>query len=117
MAADTAPGSQPAAAPVDRTDRSPDAPAAVTQHAEDRSPGGRRNLTLAVVCLAPFVTQLATFALSPFLPFVAADLGASVSLLGQIPALALFTAAVLGLVVGPLADRAGARLGHRAHDA
>jgi predicted MFS family arabinose efflux permease len=55
------------------------------------------------------VTQLATFALSPFLPFIAADLGSTVSVLGQIPALALFTAATLGLLVGPLADR----LGHR----
>ena len=64
---------------------------------------------LAAVCLAPFVTQLATFALSPFLPFVAADLGTTVAVLGQIPALALLTAAVLGLVVGPLADRFGHR--------
>jgi predicted MFS family arabinose efflux permease len=64
---------------------------------------------LVAVCLAPFVTQLATFALSPFLPFVAADLGSTVAVLGQIPALALFVAAILGLVLGPLADR----LGHR----
>jgi MFS family permease len=64
---------------------------------------------LAAVCVAPFVTQLTTFALSPFLPFVAADLGTTVAVLGQIPALAFFTAAVLGLIVGPLADR----LGHR----
>lgn len=64
---------------------------------------------LAAVCIAPFVTQLATFALSPFLPFIAADLETSVTVLGQIPALALLTAAVLGLVVGPLADRFGHR--------
>jgi predicted MFS family arabinose efflux permease len=65
--------------------------------------------TLFAVCVAPFVTQLATFALSPFLPFVAADLGTTVAVLGQIPALAFFAAAILGLVVGPLADQ----LGHR----
>jgi predicted MFS family arabinose efflux permease len=73
------------------------------------SRGSRAGLTLVAVCVAPFVTQLATFALSPFLPFVAADLGTTVAVLGQIPALAFFAAAVLGLVVGPLADR----LGHR----
>lgn len=70
---------------------------------------GGEGLLLAAVCLAPFVTQLATFALSPFLPFVAADLGTTVAVLGQIPALAFFAAAVLGLVIGPLADQ----LGHR----
>lgn len=59
--------------------------------------------------MAPFVTQLATFALSPFLPFVAADLGTTVAVLGQIPALTFFAAAVLGLVVGPLADQFGHR--------
>jgi len=56
------------------------------------------------VCVAPFGPSLRTFALSPFLPFIAADLGSTVSVLGQIPALALLTAAALGLVVGPLAD-------------
>jgi predicted MFS family arabinose efflux permease len=75
----------------------------------DDRPEGHAGLMLAAVCVAPFVTQLATFALSPFLPFVAADLGSTVAVLGQIPALALFTAAVLGLVVGPLADRVGHR--------
>jgi DHA1 family inner membrane transport protein len=112
MPAETAPGSQPAGAARGgsrgATD-APDAHVAVALQPEDGLSGGRRSLTLATVCLAPFVTQLATFAFSPFLPFVAADLGASVSLVGQIPALALFTAAALGLVVGPLADR----LGHR----
>ena len=64
---------------------------------------------LVAVCVAPYVTQLATFALSPFLPFVAADLGTTVAVLGQIPALAFFAAGVLGLVVGPLADHFGHR--------
>jgi predicted MFS family arabinose efflux permease len=40
---------------------------------------------------------------------VAADLGTTVAVLGQIPALAFAVAAVLGLVVGPLADQAGHR--------
>lgn len=71
--------------------------------------GSQDRWLLTAVCLAPFVTQLATFALSPFLPFIAEDLGSTVAVLGQIPALALFTAATLGLVVGPLADRFGHR--------
>lgn len=69
---------------------------------ERQRPASPRGWMLAAVCLAPFVTQLATFAFSPFLPFVAADLGTSVAVLGQIPALALLTAAMLGLVIGPL---------------
>jgi DHA1 family inner membrane transport protein len=86
---------------------------ALTQQEQPEQPserfGSQERWLLAAVCLAPFVTQLATFALSPFLPFVAADLGSTVAVLGQIPALALFTAATLGLVVGPLADRFGHR--------
>ena len=70
---------------------------------------GRDAWMLMAVCLAPFVTQLATFALSPFLPFIAADLGSTVAVLGQIPALALLVAAALGLLVGPVADRFGHR--------
>ena len=79
------------------------------ESSRERSREGRAGLTLFAVCVAPFVTQLATFALSPFLPFVAADLGTTVAVLGQIPALAFFAAAVLGLVVGPLADQFGHR--------
>ena len=33
--------------------------------------GSQDRWLLVAVCLAPFVTQLATFALSPFLPFIA----------------------------------------------
>ena len=91
----------------------PPADAAATCDAEHPELPSRTRRTgfwmLAAVCVAPFVTQLATFALSPFLPFIAADLGTTVAVLGQIPALALLTAAVLGLVVGPLADRFGHR--------
>jgi DHA1 family inner membrane transport protein len=92
-------------APAERADHT--APADHTPPAEQF--GAADWWLLSAVCLAPFVTQLATFALSPFLPFIAEDLGSTVSVLGQIPALALFTAATLGLLVGPLADR----LGHR----
>ncbi len=62
------------------------------------------SLTLAV-----FVNFLAPLALGAFLPAAAAGLGVSVSLLGQVPAVMMFLAALLGLVVGPLADRFGYR--------
>ncbi|HUG15085.1 MAG TPA: MFS transporter [Thermomicrobiales bacterium] len=59
--------------------------------------------------LASFVTMLNAMALGPFLPVIARDLGTSVSLLGQIPALSMLLAALLGLAIGPLADRIGHR--------
>ena len=73
----------------------------------DRSPPVRwfvPTLTLAV-----FVNFLGALALGPFLPVVASELGVSVSLLGQVPALMMLLAALLGLVIGPLADRFGYR--------
>src|SRR5207244_13002664 len=56
-----------------------------------------------------FVALLNTFALSPFLPAIAAEFGAPVALLGQVPALMMLTAAGLGLAIGPIADRVGHR--------
>lgn len=64
---------------------------------------------LAVICLAPLVGLLLATALSPFLPTIAADLGVTVALLGQIPAASMLVAAALSLVVGPLADHFGYR--------
>lgn len=64
---------------------------------------------LAAICLAPLVGLLLATALSPFFPLIAADLGTSVALLGQISAASMLVAAGLSLVVGPLADHAGLR--------
>ncbi len=64
---------------------------------------------LAAICLAPLVGLLLATALSPFFPLIAADLHTSVALLGQIPAASMLVAAVLSLVVGPLADHSGHR--------
>ena len=61
------------------------------------------SLTLAV-----FVNAVSGYALMPFLPTVADELGVSVALLGQVPA-SMLLAALLGLVIGPLADRYGYR--------
>jgi predicted MFS family arabinose efflux permease len=57
--------------------------------------------------LATFVNHLNLIAWNPFLPFMAEAYGVSVSLLGQIPAMMLLVSTVLGLVIGPLAERAG----------
>ncbi len=64
---------------------------------------------MGALCCAAFAATLGSLAISPLLPAMAADLGTSVSLLGQVPALTLVLAAVLGLVIGPLADHFGHR--------
>jgi MFS transporter, DHA1 family, inner membrane transport protein len=56
---------------------------------------------------ATFVNFLGSIALAPFLPQVADDLGTTVALVGQVPALVAMLAALLGLVIGPLADHYG----------
>ena len=58
---------------------------------------------------ASFLGALTSVALGPFLPVIARDLRTSVPLLGQTATAALLSAAVLGLIVGPLADRYGHR--------
>jgi len=57
--------------------------------------------------LATFVNHLNVIAWNPFLPFIAAELGVPVALLGQVPALMMLLATSLGLVIGPLADHYG----------
>jgi MFS transporter, DHA1 family, inner membrane transport protein len=73
--------------------------------------GGRRSDVGVVFSLvgASFLGALTSVALGPFLPMIARDLRTSVPLLGQTATAALFSAAVLGLIVGPLADRYGHR--------
>lgn len=83
------------------------APAIAPPAAPERGAGGAA--VLAAICLAPLVGFLLATALSPFFPVIAADLGTSVALLGQIPAVSMLVAAVFGLVVGPLADHSGHR--------
>jgi predicted MFS family arabinose efflux permease len=57
--------------------------------------------------VATFVNFLGTLALGPFLPQIAHDLDTTVALVGQVPALVMLLAALLGLVIGPLADHYG----------
>jgi DHA1 family inner membrane transport protein len=62
---------------------------------------------VAALMVATFVNFLGSLALGPFLPQVAQDLGTTVALVGQVPALVTMLAALLGLIVGPLADHYG----------
>jgi MFS transporter, DHA1 family, inner membrane transport protein len=64
---------------------------------------------VSTLALATFVNHLNVIAWIPFLPFMAKAHGVSVSLLGQVPALMLLLSALLGLVIGPLADHHGYR--------
>jgi predicted MFS family arabinose efflux permease len=64
---------------------------------------------VSTLALATFVNHLNVIAWIPFLPFMAKAHGVSVSLLGQVPALMLLLSALLGLVIGPLADHYGYR--------
>src|SRR5262249_51166040 len=59
--------------------------------------------------LATFVNHLNVIAWNPLLPFIAAELGVTAALLGQVPALMMLLATSLGLVIGPLADHSGYR--------
>lgn len=71
--------------------------------------GAANRGVLVAIGVGPFMSLLNTFALSPFLPFIARDLDTTTPLLGQIPALTMLLAAGLGFVVGGVADRIGYR--------
>src|SRR5687768_1678843 len=64
---------------------------------------------VAAITLGPMLGTLGALALAPFLPVIAAELGTTVPLLGQVPALMTLAAAGLGLLAGPLADQYGHR--------
>ncbi len=64
---------------------------------------------MAPLCLAAFVGVMNVLGPAPFLDELADDLDSSVPLVGQAVSIALFTAAFVGLVAGPLADHAGHR--------
>jgi predicted MFS family arabinose efflux permease len=66
-------------------------------------------MVLPALCLGSFITTLAFVAPAPFLPAMSDDLGVSVALLGQVTTVMMVLSGVLALVVGPLADRYGAR--------
>lgn len=59
--------------------------------------------------LTAFLGTLNNMSLNAFLPFIAADIGQTVPVLGQITTVVLALGAITALVVGPLADRYGMR--------
>jgi predicted MFS family arabinose efflux permease len=59
--------------------------------------------------LGSFVSALPTSAAAPFLPDIATTLDTTVPVVGQVTASMLLLSAMLGLVAGPLADKAGHR--------
>jgi predicted MFS family arabinose efflux permease len=81
-------------------------PQASADPAAPNSPGF---WVVPILTMVTFVAMLNALALSPLFPAISEDLNVSFALLGQIPALAMLLAAVLGLFVGPLADHIGHR--------
>jgi predicted MFS family arabinose efflux permease len=70
---------------------------------------GSEMRVVSVLCLSFFLAVINFAASAPFFPQMADDLGTDVSLLGQVTATMTFLSAMLGLAVGPLADRYGYR--------
>ncbi len=83
------------------------APVDVPAPAEPIPASDRR--VLPALCASAFVATVVFIAPAPFFPIMADDLDVSVPLLGQVIAAMLLLSAVIGLVVGPLADRYGNR--------
>lgn len=64
---------------------------------------------LLALCVTAFMAALNFTATSPFYPEMADDLESTVPLIGQVITVMILISAVLGLAIGPLADRYGFR--------
>jgi predicted MFS family arabinose efflux permease len=64
---------------------------------------------IAALCVASFLAALNFFSTAPFYPVIARDLDTTVPLLGQVTTAMILISTVLGLGVGPVADRYGFR--------
>jgi MFS transporter, DHA1 family, inner membrane transport protein len=82
------------------------APQTTTDSAAGQRPGF---WVVPILTMVTFVAMLNAMALGPFFPVISEDLNVSVALLGQVPALSMLLAAMLGLIAGPLADHIGHR--------
>jgi predicted MFS family arabinose efflux permease len=69
----------------------------------------RETRVIAALCVASFLASLNFFATSPFYAVMADDLDTSVPLLGQVTTGMICVSTVLGLFLGPVADRYGYR--------
>lgn len=86
-----------------------DPPGALPTTSSSPARASAERRVLLVLCLAMFMAVVNFQALSPFLPTVARDLRTNVSLLGQVTTTLMILSALLGLVIGPIADRFGHR--------
>lgn len=69
----------------------------------------RERRVLVVLALSSFLAFLNFGALAPFFPRIARDVDTSIPLLGQVATVMLLLSTLLGLAIGPLADRFGHR--------
>jgi predicted MFS family arabinose efflux permease len=65
---------------------------------------------IAALCVASFLAALNFFGTAPFYPDIARDLDTTVPLVGQVTTMMILISTILGLAVGPIADRYGYRL-------
>ena len=73
-----------------------------------RSPSDGR--IIAALCVASFLAALNFFGTAPFYPDIARDLDTTVPLVGQVTTMMILISTVVGLAVGPVADKYGYRL-------
>jgi predicted MFS family arabinose efflux permease len=79
----------------------------MTSHVASSPSDGR---VIAALCVASFLAALNFFGTAPFYPDIARDLDTTVPLVGQVTTMMILISTVLGLAVGPIADRYGYRL-------
>lgn len=75
----------------------------------DAAISGSGRIVLIALCSAAFLGTMNAVAFGPFIPTIARELHSTVPVVGQIVTVMLILSALLGLVVGPLADLYGAR--------
>lgn len=75
----------------------------------DRQPSGSNRALMAALATAINLGSIAFIVIAPFFPEIAEELDTTVPLIGQVAAARLLVGALLGLLIGPLADAYGHR--------